>query len=186
MVSSVEFWKVISYYKKENPVVKIACLSCFAYPFVKHILFSIAQLIGKPITLDMATANLTRPSVARVCIEIGSLPRYCSSFFRQGHDHEHCKVLHKPPVQVFKVKQTVENNNAKKTDPPSSNRVDQPIVIEGDCEDNAAGIQPDEKELNSSTDTGGKVSHDHQEDNSVLPRQEMTGMQVKIQALLRR
>jgi hypothetical protein len=33
MVSSVEFWKVISYYKKENPVVKIACLSCF--PFQK-------------------------------------------------------------------------------------------------------------------------------------------------------
>ncbi|KAL2493851.1 Uncharacterized protein Fot_37608 [Forsythia ovata] len=29
MVSSVEFWKVISYYKKENPVVKIACLSRF-------------------------------------------------------------------------------------------------------------------------------------------------------------
>nr|KUM46207.1 hypothetical protein ABT39_MTgene2013 [Picea glauca] len=36
MVSSVEFWKVISYYKKENPVVKIACLSCFqGFPWQK-------------------------------------------------------------------------------------------------------------------------------------------------------
>ena len=36
MVSSVEFGKVISYYKKENPVVKIACLSCFqGFPWQK-------------------------------------------------------------------------------------------------------------------------------------------------------
>jgi len=31
MVSSVSLTKVISYYKKENPVVKIACLSCFPW-----------------------------------------------------------------------------------------------------------------------------------------------------------
>ncbi|CAH9107142.1 unnamed protein product [Cuscuta europaea] len=36
----------------------------------KRALFEIAGLIGKPLKMDAATARLSRPSVARVCVEI--------------------------------------------------------------------------------------------------------------------
>src|SRR2546430_15288690 len=38
--------------------------------FNKRGLFSIGSLLGKPLTLDSATADLSRPSVARVCVEV--------------------------------------------------------------------------------------------------------------------
>lgn len=38
--------------------------------FHKATLFSIANLIGTPLMVDEPTASLTRPSVARICIEI--------------------------------------------------------------------------------------------------------------------
>ena len=38
--------------------------------FDKHSLFSILSPIGRPLFLDLATAAGTRPSVARVCVEI--------------------------------------------------------------------------------------------------------------------
>lgn len=56
--------------------------------FHKSTLFSIANLIGRPIMIDQPTAALSRPSVARVCIEIDLkklLPKrvwvYCGSDF---------------------------------------------------------------------------------------------------------
>lgn len=41
--------------------------------FNKGSLFSIANLIGKAMKIDEPTANLTRPSVARICIEVNHL-----------------------------------------------------------------------------------------------------------------
>lgn len=41
--------------------------------FDKRALFSIAALLGKPLRIDEPTADRTRPSVARVCIEIDLL-----------------------------------------------------------------------------------------------------------------
>jgi len=41
--------------------------------FVKESLFSLASAIGKPIQLDMATINKTRPSCARVKVQVNLL-----------------------------------------------------------------------------------------------------------------
>ncbi|RAL55041.1 hypothetical protein DM860_018103 [Cuscuta australis] len=38
--------------------------------FEPNALFSIANLVGLPLQMDSATVNLTRPSVARVCVEL--------------------------------------------------------------------------------------------------------------------
>ncbi|KAK4737555.1 hypothetical protein R3W88_001252 [Solanum pinnatisectum] len=38
--------------------------------FVKEAIFFIASAVGKPLTVDMATKNQTRPSCARVKIEV--------------------------------------------------------------------------------------------------------------------
>lgn len=85
--------------------------------FSKESLFSIGSTLGKPMRRDAATANLTRPSVARVCMEMDLLkkfphriwlecgvngfwqpvtyekvPKYCTNCLKQGHDLEECKV----------------------------------------------------------------------------------------------
>lgn len=49
----------------------VAWLSLEGLPihfFNKAALFSIATAIGSPLKIDEATANLTRPSIARICI----------------------------------------------------------------------------------------------------------------------
>lgn len=38
-------------------------------------LFSIGSLLGKPLILDAATGNLSRPNVARLCVEVYLLKR---------------------------------------------------------------------------------------------------------------
>ncbi|XP_071929043.1 uncharacterized protein [Coffea arabica] len=85
--------------------------------FDKHSLFSILSPVGRPLFLDSATAAGTRPSVARVCVEIDvakivvprilvavegesgfwqkivpdNIPPYCSSCWRLGHSSSNCK-----------------------------------------------------------------------------------------------
>ncbi|KAK4723910.1 hypothetical protein R3W88_026689 [Solanum pinnatisectum] len=47
--------------------------------FVKEALFSLAAAVGKPLHLDMATINKTRPSCARVKVQVNLLfdfPKY--------------------------------------------------------------------------------------------------------------
>lgn len=87
--------------------------------FNKGILFSTARTIGQHFKLVEATTNMTRPSVARVCVEldlltpfpqriwigIGSnrgfwqnvlyedLPSYCSHYLRLGHAAKNCKRM---------------------------------------------------------------------------------------------
>ncbi|XP_027118705.1 uncharacterized protein [Coffea arabica] len=46
--------------------------------FDKHSLFSILSPVGKPLFLDAATAAGTRPSVARVCVEVDLVKPICS------------------------------------------------------------------------------------------------------------
>ena len=85
--------------------------------FDKHSLFSTLSPVGKPLFLDSVTAMGTRPSVARVCVEMDllkpicsrvwvavegeagfwqniileNLPKYCCSCWRLGHSVEDCK-----------------------------------------------------------------------------------------------
>lgn len=40
------------------------------YMFNKHCLFSIGSSIGEPLTIDMSTAEISRPSLAKICIQI--------------------------------------------------------------------------------------------------------------------
>lgn len=56
----------------ESPIVPVwfSLPGLPIYVFYKHTLFSIANMIGKPLIIDQPIANLMRPSVARVCIEI--------------------------------------------------------------------------------------------------------------------
>ncbi|KAM7485012.1 hypothetical protein LguiA_001021 [Lonicera macranthoides] len=86
----------------------------------KQSLFSISGLIGLPLKTDAATASLTRPSVARICVEMNLLqkfpsrvwigtgfrgfwqpleyehvPKYCSHYLKQSHDQFECKFAYK-------------------------------------------------------------------------------------------
>ena len=82
-----------------------------------HSLFSIVSPVGKPLFLDAATVAGTRPSVARVCVEVDllkplclrvwvavegatgfwqnivpdALPAYCAGCWRLGHSLTDCK-----------------------------------------------------------------------------------------------
>lgn len=46
--------------------------------FQNESLFSIASALGTPMQRDTATTNLTRPSVARVCVEMDLLKKFPS------------------------------------------------------------------------------------------------------------
>lgn len=84
--------------------------------FAKSSLFSIGSTLSVPMKMDTATAELTRPSVARMCIEMDLLkkipgriwigcgetgywqkvtyekvPKYCVKCYKQGHDSSECK-----------------------------------------------------------------------------------------------
>ncbi|KAK4346141.1 hypothetical protein RND71_036317 [Anisodus tanguticus] len=91
--------------------------------YVPSILFSIASAVGKPIAIDAATLNKTRPSCARVKVEADLLqehpqkyniqlmngeemetmsykirydflPKYCTTCMLQGHDLQGCWKEH--------------------------------------------------------------------------------------------
>lgn len=92
--------------------------------FVKEAVLSLAVVVEKPLQVDLATKNQTRPSCARVKVEVDLLrdfphkitvgvrkrtgkvvekniwikydylPKYFKSCKIQGHDEEHCFVLH--------------------------------------------------------------------------------------------
>nr|XP_027062778.1 uncharacterized protein LOC113689154 [Coffea arabica] len=90
--------------------------------FHKECLFHVVSPLGRPLFMDAATRSLSRPSVARVCVEVdlvkplpsrvwvglGSgeddgfwqalvpekLPHYCRFCFRQGHEESACRAKH--------------------------------------------------------------------------------------------
>ncbi|XP_059302334.1 uncharacterized protein LOC132054308 [Lycium ferocissimum] len=60
----------------EETKIAIAWISFPSLPpnyFVKEAVFSLASAVGKPLQVDMATANKTRPSCARVKVEVNLL-----------------------------------------------------------------------------------------------------------------
>lgn len=127
----------------ESPIVPVIWnslpnLSIFLYR--KSILFSIARMIGNPLTLDIVAAEFTRLIVARICVEVDllkrlpnrvrlecgdsipafwqevqyeNLPSYCKHCRRHlGHSISACKVANPPTTQIQEVK-------AKNPAPPS-------------------------------------------------------------------
>lgn len=95
---------------------------------IKKFCFRLVSILGAPLFMDVATLAASRPSVARVCIEIDllkprplrswigngnhqglcqnlileNLPKFCSHCFRQGHEEGGCHILN-PDLHVSKV-----------------------------------------------------------------------------------
>ncbi|KAH0723014.1 hypothetical protein KY290_005682 [Solanum tuberosum] len=100
-------------------------------------MFSLAATVGKPLQVDMATRNQTRPSCARVKMEVDLLgefpkrikigmkktngeimekwvrikydyvPKYCKTCMIQGHDEQQCYMEH-PELYPKKEKNNME------------------------------------------------------------------------------
>src|SRR3954470_17173316 len=105
--------------------------------FNKSGLFSIGSLLGKPLTLDAATADLSRPNVARVCVEIDllkklthrvrldcedaegfwqdviyeKLPSYCKHCKHLGHDSSICLLAHPELAKIPSMKDPIQPKN---------------------------------------------------------------------------
>ncbi|XP_027156573.1 uncharacterized protein LOC113757588 [Coffea eugenioides] len=107
---------------RESPIVPL----WFQLPklplhfFHKEVLFQIMSCVGVPLLVDAATLAVSRPSVARVCVEVDLLrtlpsrvwigngdsagfwqeleveflPQYCTHCCRQGHGENNCHILH--------------------------------------------------------------------------------------------
>ncbi|XP_049413166.1 uncharacterized protein LOC125876094 [Solanum stenotomum] len=119
-------WDPLFNLKKETTTA-IAWISFPSLPpnfFGKEAIFSLAAAVGKPLQVDMATRNQTRPSCASVKVEVDLLrefpkrikigmrmktdevvekwmkikydyvPKYCQTCMIQGHDEEQCYVVH--------------------------------------------------------------------------------------------
>lgn len=64
---------------EEETTTAIACISFPSLPsnfFGKEAIFSLAAAVGKPLQVDMATYNKTRPSCARVKVEVDLLGEF--------------------------------------------------------------------------------------------------------------
>lgn len=61
----------------ETPIVPVwvSLPSLPFFMFNKQCLFSIGNIIGNPMTCDLPTAEIIRPSVARVCVEVNVLKK---------------------------------------------------------------------------------------------------------------
>ncbi|CAI9094473.1 OLC1v1030219C1 [Oldenlandia corymbosa var. corymbosa] len=111
-------WKPGFKFEEDLPIVPIWVSVCdlpieFLNP---EVIFSMATVIGKPLKVDAPTLNMTRPSVARFCVEVDltkelpkfvkigkrgrkheqfftyeNVPFYCSKCFKIGHKVEDCK-----------------------------------------------------------------------------------------------
>ena len=101
--------------------------------FHRETLFQVAEVVGVPLLVDAATMAISRPSVARVCVEMDlmmprpsrvwigngthegfwqelvpeNLPSYGSHCFRQWHTEDGCHVLH-PELRAVKARGDME------------------------------------------------------------------------------
>lgn len=114
-----------------------------SFPFFgKEAIFSLARAVGKPLQVDMATKNQTRPSCARVKVEVDLLqefpkrikigvrqngvdiaekwipikydyiPKYCTICMIQGHNEHQCYYFH-PELYLDKGKKQEEQGEHK-------------------------------------------------------------------------
>ncbi|WMV15119.1 hypothetical protein MTR67_008504 [Solanum verrucosum] len=112
---------------EEETSIAIAWISFPSLPpnfFGKEAMFSLAAAVGKPLQVDMATQNKTRPSCARVKVEVDLMgefpkrinivmkkktgeinekwiiikydyvPKYCKTCKLQGHNEKECFIIH--------------------------------------------------------------------------------------------
>lgn len=127
--------------------------------FSKSPLYSIAQLVGKPLRIDTSTAELNRPSLARVCVEVDlksklpnrvwigcgewgfwqevcyeHLPKYCIYCSKKGHGITYC---------LFKSPPKTTDRSFKKPEPTELDQGTKKFAETPATQINTGGIQID-------------------------------------------
>lgn len=119
------------------------------FMFNKVSLFSLGQLIGTPLTLDKATIEFKRPSIAKLCVQVAltkdipcrvwlecgekrpgywqevvydRIPSFCKHCLRIGHDISMCKFLDPSPSKVHVQHETKIYRKKEKTSPVDNNK----------------------------------------------------------------
>ncbi|PIN20409.1 hypothetical protein CDL12_06879 [Handroanthus impetiginosus] len=107
--------------------------------FYENALFSIASMIGSTLQVDDATANFSRPSLARICIDINleqpldnevalgfnsllwvqkieyeRIPKYCTHCKHIGHDVAHCNSIESPAPEAQLQKEGMGHKDVTK------------------------------------------------------------------------
>ncbi|KAL2497433.1 Uncharacterized protein Adt_22983 [Abeliophyllum distichum] len=126
----------------------------------KEFLFALSKLVGVPLRIDEATADLLRPSEARVCVEVNlehklpdrvwidrgesrsfwqlvvyeQLPHFCAKCRHMGHLIDKCRAR-MPPLDVEKVAQATKPVGAKASKPitipkPTVDPATKPVDVE--------------------------------------------------------
>ncbi|KAG5589354.1 hypothetical protein H5410_039868 [Solanum commersonii] len=113
--------------------------------FVKEVVFSLAAAVGKPLQVDLATKNQTRPSCARVKVEVdlfGEFPKRINVGVRKqsgevvekwirikydyGHNEQECYIIHRE-LYPKKEKNEVEECSGGKGDTYKKQLVEHPV-----------------------------------------------------------
>lgn len=143
--------------------------------FQKGPLMSLASLLGRPLRIDAATRTLSRPSVARVCVEVNllrhlpnriwighgdsgfwqsvtydNLPHYCTSCSRLGHLDGECTTVvpQIPQTQVWKPKSKPlpsEQNHPNTSGLTLSEKAQIPEAIPASTKPNPSVLHPFEE-----------------------------------------
>ncbi|KAL2513400.1 Uncharacterized protein Adt_19000 [Abeliophyllum distichum] len=126
----------------------------------KEFLFALSKLVGVPLRIDEATADLLRPSEARVCVEVNlehklphrvwiergesrsfwqpvvyeQLPHFCAKCRHMGHLIDKCRAG-MPPLDVEKAAQATKPVGAKASKPitvpkPTADPATKPVDVE--------------------------------------------------------
>ncbi|KAL2481397.1 Uncharacterized protein Adt_34363 [Abeliophyllum distichum] len=126
----------------------------------KEFLFALSKLVGVPLRIDEATADLLRPSEARICVEVNlehklpdrvwiergesrsfwqpvvyeQLPHFCAKCRHMGHLIDKCRAG-MPPLDVEKVAQATKPVGAKASKPitalkPTVDPATKPVDVE--------------------------------------------------------
>ncbi|XP_055825039.1 uncharacterized protein LOC129893512 [Solanum dulcamara] len=138
---------------KEETSSAVAWISFPELPpnfFVKEAVFSIATAVGKPLMVYLATANKTRPSCARIKVEVDLLatlpkriniaeedesgiikskwvrinydylPKYCKHCRLQGHEEKECRILN--PELAKHSREDLQKENIEDTTIETQNK----------------------------------------------------------------
>nr|XP_027103110.1 uncharacterized protein LOC113724399 [Coffea arabica] len=126
--------------------------------FNQECLFQIVATFGVPLYVDAATAALSRPSMARVCVEVDllkplvsrvwignggqegfwqnldieHLPAYCSGCFRQGHSKDDCVMLHPELTAQARPTGEAQPQGRRKGRPPAAAVAGEKVAATGE------------------------------------------------------
>ncbi|KAH0713391.1 hypothetical protein KY290_008987 [Solanum tuberosum] len=101
--------------QEEEPSIAVAWISFPDLPpnfFAREAVFSLASAIGKPLTVDMATQNKTRPSCAKVKVEVDLLAQHPQRIKIAEEDEVTGKVNSKW-ITIKQFRENLEENKDK-------------------------------------------------------------------------